>query len=134
MSETKNWTNTRSMWPSPWPDHTPVEGREDVAGVELRWYACGNLNVRTSVIQSEREDGTRVYQDVHAACSPTPTDDWDKAEPFVDGWVKFDGCYHLEFGDERGYMHLCGNEGLDQLLAVLARIRELANEHTEINW
>lgn len=132
MSETPNWTNTRSLWPEPFPDHAVSQGTELVAGVEIRWFVCLNLHFRTSV-RLEYGDGSWAYQDASANTGPTPTTNWDKAEPFVDGWVKFDGCYHLNFGDG-GYMHLCGQHGMNQLAMVLNRIRALASQHTEIDW
>lgn len=125
----KNWADTRSLWPNPWPDHEVIEGTEVVSGVELRWHVCGNLTFRSTEILWESEDG-RAYQDNAAPTSPTPTLDWDKALPFVDGWVRFDGCYHFDFGDG-GYIHLCGNDGFDRMTAVLNRVRELATQYTE---
>jgi hypothetical protein len=97
-----------------WPDEYSVEqGVERIGDIELRWTANLNLDFQSTDITELAEKG------------------WDDAEPFIDGWVKFDGCYHLHVG-ERGYLHLCGNRMFDEMTLVLARVQELASKYTEV--
>ena len=99
-----------------WPDEYAVElGVEHIGEIELRWTYNLDLNFQSTDVSELAEKG------------------WDDAEPFIDGWVKFDGCYHLNVGDG-GYLHLCGNRMFDEMGLVLARIRELASTYTEVAY
>lgn len=42
------------------------------------------------------------------------------AERYLAGYVKWDGCQEIDFGD--GHMHLCGPEGVEHLSQTLIRI------------
>ena len=44
-------------------------------------------------------------------------------EKYLKGYVKWDGCSHFWFGDDDGYMHLCGREDFDRIKASLIGIR-----------
>jgi hypothetical protein len=56
-----------------------------------------------------------------AADSGDMTTDRAEAEPYVRGTIKWDGCSHVYFGDEDGYLHLCGRRSFDDLRALLDR-------------
>lgn len=45
-----------------------------------------------------------------------------QAEPFIRGSVKWDGCSNLHFGDDDGYLHLCGPEGIQRMSDLLPTI------------
>lgn len=41
-------------------------------------------------------------------------------EKYLSGWVKWDGCTHVNVGD-RGYLHLCDVADIQDLSAILER-------------
>lgn len=47
-------------------------------------------------------------------------------EKYLSGFIKFDGCCHFNFGDEHGYLHLCGKQGMDNLKNLLDALWEFA--------
>jgi hypothetical protein len=56
-----------------------------------------------------------------------PTDDFDKAEVFVEGFIKWDGCTNFEFTGQRDTMlHRCEAEELLAIGTLLSRIHERA--------
>ena len=118
------------MWPN---DYEVATGVEVIGDFELRWTANLNLTFQSSRRVRFTLDGVESvqYEDAHGVSSMDLVPDWDAAEPFLDGWVKFDGCYHLNVGRD-GYLHLCGEEGMREFVAVLDRVRELARQHTEV--
>jgi hypothetical protein len=59
-------------------------------------------------------DGSDVFYAENAFPS-----NFDEGERFVDGSVKWDGCSHYNFGDENGYIHLCGAGNFNALAWVL---------------
>ena len=126
--------DTRTSWLVPmWPDEYPVaSGIEVIDDIELRWMANLNLHFSSSRRSEITRNGvTRIEYELAGSVSDMDTgDSWDEAEPFIDGWVKFDGCYHLRVGNN-GYVHLCGEHGMAMFVKVLDRIRALAREHTD---
>lgn len=66
----------------------------------------------------------RRWYERKGAFSPldNPTKDLDEAQRLVAGMVKWDGCAHYNFGDENGYLHLCGAGNVDGLAKVIAEI------------
>lgn len=64
-------------------------------------------------------DGPRLYQ--------LGNDDAENpraADRYIEGYVKFDGCSHVFFGRDDGYLHLCGVEAVNKLARVLPAIFE----------
>lgn len=60
--------------------------------------------------------------------SPGDTANFDEAERYVEGFVKWDGCAHYYFGDETGYLHLCGPESVTKLSSTLSAIFQRCGE------
>lgn len=60
------------------------------------------------------------------------TESFTEAERYVDGCVKWDGCAHYYFGDEQGYLHLCGPKSVAKLgetiRVIFQRCGELMQE------
>lgn len=69
------------------------------------------------------ESGQKWYWRKGAEDSSDNTDSIADAEHYVKGSVKWDGCSHLNFGDE-GYLHLCGRADFDKLTEALPVIYE----------
>lgn len=49
------------------------------------------------------------------------TNDITKANPYINGSVKWDGCSHVYFGEE-GYIHLCGSSDFIRIGEILKSI------------
>jgi hypothetical protein len=54
------------------------------------------------------------------------TADIAKAARYVHGFIKWDGCSHLYFGDDDGYLHVCGSRNWVQLTKTLDAVLALA--------
>lgn len=49
----------------------------------------------------------------------------EDAQPYLTGWIKWDGCSHFYFGDN-GYLHLCGLDTIEKLQKVLQKLIDRA--------
>jgi len=49
-------------------------------------------------------------------------------EEFIRGTIKWDGCSHINFGDENGYLHLCGLNYFKDVSKVLKAVWKKASE------
>jgi len=45
---------------------------------------------------------------------------------YLRAYMKWDGCYHFWFGDNDGYLHLCGNDYIEKHIQVMNRCLEFA--------
>lgn len=77
-------------------------------------------------ILGRTEDGNAIYWGKDANSFPSDKDAYkvDDAERYVAGFVKWDGCSHVDFGDENGQLHMCGRGDFNKLAAILAEIYE----------
>jgi hypothetical protein len=57
-----------------------------------------------------------------------PTKELDEAQRLVEGMIKWDGCAHYNFGDENGYLHLCGSGNADVLANTITEIHRRCGE------
>jgi hypothetical protein len=85
------------------------------------------VNVRAFTIY-KMSDGSYEYQDAEAHSSPSPVADIDKAETFVRGSIKWDGCSNLEFNDDEVMLHFCSKEGAMNVGVLLGRLYDVARE------
>ena len=72
-------------------------------------------------------EGKRIYQPLNGNGGDF-TDDISKAEVFFKGYIKWDGCSHVFFGDEQGYLHLCGKFSIKQLSDALKLVYNRCGE------
>jgi len=49
-------------------------------------------------------------------------------ELYLRAYIKWDSCCHFHFGDEDGYLHLCGAEHIKQHFAIIKRVYAKAFE------
>src|SRR5690242_15475325 len=61
------------------------------------------------------DPGVKYYWRKGATSSEDNTTDFNNAERYIDGTVKWDGCSHFNFGDNTGYLHLCGGSEIEKL-------------------
>lgn len=50
------------------------------------------------------------------------TENFEEGDKYLSGRVGWDGCSHYYFGDEEGYMHLCGTKNVAQLKQTIEHI------------
>ena len=63
------------------------------------------------------------YQKKNAHTWLVGTEDIEDAEPYIDGYIKWDGCIHWNFKpDDDGYEHWCGRSHVKEELARLGRL------------
>ncbi len=77
-----------------------------------------------------------VYEKRGATSSNDDTENLDEAQTLIRGLVKWDACSHVHFGDETGYIHLCGGRSWFNLLQATKRVweialKELPQEHSK---
>lgn len=72
------------------------------------------------------EDGDKnlPYYESKGGCGmdDKSTKSIDEANAYIQGSVKWDGCSHVNFGDEDGYVHLCGPRSFKEMIFILERI------------
>lgn len=90
----------------------------------------------SEVVSSRIIDGKIVKQPTYieyelkgASSSDDVTKNIDEAQTLITGYIKFDGCSHVNFGDNDGYIHICGTENWTKIIETMCKIHELAREH-----
>lgn len=61
-----------------------------------------------------------------ATNSDDTTENTDEAQTLLRGHIKWDACSHVYFGDEDGYIHICGGESWFNFMEAIKRIWEIA--------
>lgn len=56
------------------------------------------------------------------------TNDIEKAQPVIKGHIKYDGCSHVDFGDD-GYIHICGSDSWLNFIEAIKRIYDISKEN-----
>ncbi len=69
-----------------------------------------------------------IYEKEGAKSSEDTTENIDEAQTLVRGVVKWDGCSHYTFGDEDGYIHLCGGSNVKNLSEIIKKIYNRCGE------
>jgi len=49
-------------------------------------------------------------------------------EHYLKGYIKWDGCSHIWFGDEDGYLHLCGKTCFEKHIQVINAIWDVCSK------
>lgn len=52
---------------------------------------------------------------------------------YLRGFIKWDGCSHIWFGDSEGYLHLCGKDYFDRHKMVIDAIWDLCSSRI-VGW
>ena len=99
------------------------QGRIYDAGVEVRYEVTSHRLDFTAHQGIEQEDGSMWYStDIEDG-----TAEFEKATRFIEGFIKWDGCSHCWFGDDEGYLHLCGAKDLASVGWVLHEMFRIAS-------
>lgn len=68
------------------------------------------------------------YEKKDAKGSEDMTQNIEEAQTFIRGIVKWDGCSHFYFGDNEGYIHLCGKFEIEKIAQVIKKVYEKCGE------
>lgn len=72
-------------------------------------------------------EGLPQYNVAGYVCGMDMTDDIEKAQVYLSGEVKWDGCANLQFDEQDNVMlHFCGVEDVRKIGALLERLYEIA--------
>lgn len=82
------------------------------------------------------DNAGELYEKKGATSSEHWTHNIDEAQTLIKGIIKWDACSHVTFGDEEGYIHLCGGRSWFVFQEVVKRIweiamKELPQEHSK---
>jgi hypothetical protein len=77
-----------------------------------------------------------IYERKGANSSEDETENLDEAQTLLRGIIKWDACSHVYFGDDEGYIHLCGGRSWFVFQQAVKRIweiaiKELPQEHSK---
>lgn len=93
-----------------------VKGKEFISHVyEIEDLSETHMNVKVYEINSWSADGLHIPS-------------YDDKELVIDACIKWDGCSHFNFGDETGYLHVCGKDDYENLKKVIDALWKLAEE------
>lgn len=70
----------------------------------------------------------RNYKRQGAKTSDDMTENLSEAQTAFEGYIKWDACSHVTFGDEDGYLHLCGGRSWKNIIEAINRIWKIAEE------
>lgn len=80
-----------------------------------------------SKITGVGDDGP-VYEMKGAQSSMDTTLIFDESERFINGFIKWNGCSHYYFGDDTGYLHLCGKHNINEISKLIKIIYNRCGE------
>ena len=70
-----------------------------------------------------------LFHRKNSTCYPDPIDDMRKADVYMEGCVKFDGCSNWNFPElKHAWLHCCSREELNKVSAVMQACWDTAKE------
>lgn len=101
-----------------------------------------DFEVYEIIAHSDNGDGkysVKEYEKKGAKSSDETTTDLKLAQTLFKGYIKWDACSHVTFGDEEGYIHLCGGSSWHKIIKGTERVynfakEKLAKEHSKDMW
>lgn len=87
------------------------------------------------LIEYEKITDFSITFNVHQVVSWETNDNntVSETEHYLKGDIRWDGCSHFNFGNERGYMHLCGKGDYNNMTKVLEALWKEASVRIE-SW
>ncbi len=103
----------------------------DDMGVTIRWEASDTWMDFMAKCHTRQDDGSVIYYADEEVLCNMPTEDFDKANRLVGGFIKWDGCGEWDFGTEEGEgrIHFCGASHIRQLTWSIEQVFALAKQH-----
>ena len=100
-----------------------IEVSDDTPSLDFRVYEITG--------HSQNKDGewsVPLFEKKGAQSSEELTENIDEAQTLIRGYIKWDSCSHIYFGDEEGYIHVCGGKSWFNLMEAIKRIWAIARE------
>ena len=77
---------------------------------------------------------TAVFEaTVHEVTSWNTDNSVRETEKYLSATIKWDGCSHVTFGDEDGYIHICGENSWKNHIRVMEALLDLAKSNLK-SW
>jgi hypothetical protein len=99
------------------------EGNYEIVVTEKSGHWLGFKVYR---VLGRTEGGTRMYNRDGYKSSPDPVELRSEAQVFLSGSIKWDGCADISVEDDP--LHFCGRSDMEEFIAVLSAIYDLAAE------
>ena len=71
----------------------------------------------------------KIYERKGSKSSEDTTTIIEEAQTYIEGTIKWDACSHVTFGDEDGYIHICGGRSWRQHIELMERVFGLARDY-----
>lgn len=104
-------------------DSVPPEGAAPL------WTDEGDPYVRFYYVDTTVADSKpyAFYADIYEVSSWSMDDHVPlDSELYLKVYIKWDGCSHFWFGEQEGYIHVCGMQAYDDLVKVVETVKALA--------
>lgn len=101
-------------------DKEIVEHYEDIRATVV--YQIDDYNVEFKAYEIVANDGKKMYERKDSKGSGDEVYELKDAQTLIRGLVKWDGCSHFFFGDEEGYIHLCGRYCIVNVSELIKKI------------
>lgn len=75
-------------------------------------------------------DGKWVYEEYGATCNYDTSVNHEECQPFLDGFLKWDGCCNVMFSEQRdnSYLHFCGLKETQKIARLFEKLYRIAPE------
>ena len=105
--------------------------RDDARGIVVRYKVFSHLlEFESRQITAWSEDESSVmFTRTGSSGDMDITEDFDQGERYISGMIKWDGCSHFYFGDDAGYLHLCGERDIDTTAWLIRQVLDYAASH-----
>jgi hypothetical protein len=107
-----------------------VETYPDIEMTVEYFYESHWVDFKAYEIVAE-ESNAPLYEAKEAKSSEEMVREIADAQTYIRGAVKWDGCSHVYFGDDNGYIHLCGKLHIRKITQTLEKIYNRAGELME---
>jgi len=74
----------------------------------------------------EKDISNSIEFEVEEITGWLTTGEISDTEPYLKAYIKWDGCGHFWFGDEEGYLHLCGKSCIENHINLIKNLWEIA--------
>lgn len=108
-----------------WDDincHAEIEIDSDVPTMKFSVFEVAATSM------DEKGNKVPYYKRKEATGGMDMTENLEEAQALLSGYIKWDACSHVTFGDENGYIHLCGGISWFNLIESIKRIWEIARK------
>lgn len=106
-----------------------TEHWKDIAYAVVAELGDNKLYIKVKVLNIfGYDENNAVFYRLQDSTSPVPTEDIEKAEVFLQGSIKWDGCSNLQFKDGDCLLHFCDKKDAMNVGVLMGRLYDLAHE------